>query len=292
MSERPALDAEGFTPPGALLSAWQLTSPTPLADTHTSRLYRVRRADVEPAVLKLLKPEGRHEQVGFAYLAWRRGLGAVRLLEQSEEACLLEDAGTESLAGLHRRTGDDGTLPILCDLLPLLHAPSAEPPPAELIPLERHFRCLFALAEQTGPHREMAGWAAAEARALLAGETRRIPLHGDLHHDNVLQGADGVWRVIDPQGLIGDPAYEVANIFGNPSGPHLFSPERVTVLANSFAPVLDCDPRRILGFAAAHAMVSVAWSLARPNDADALADIRERSAVAGFIRSLIGQHSV
>ncbi|WP_165220443.1 aminoglycoside phosphotransferase family protein [Affinirhizobium pseudoryzae] len=275
-----------------LLAAWQLTEASLLADTHTSRLYRVRRTDGTTAVLKLLKPEGRHERAGFAYLAWRDGLGAVRLLAQEEDACLLDDAGAQSLADLHEKEGDRTATPILCQILPLLHAPSPEPPPADLVPLERHFQSLFALADQDGPHRDMARWAARGVQDLIAGQTRPIPLHGDLHHGNVLKGADGDWRVIDPQGLIGDPAYEVANVFGNPSGAHLFAPERVAVLAEAFAPVLECSALRVLRFAGAHAMLSIAWSLDRPDDADALENIRERSAVAGLVRSLIEQQSV
>ncbi|MCO5730675.1 aminoglycoside phosphotransferase family protein [Rhizobium sp. SSA_523] len=272
------------------LTAWQLKAPRLLADTYTSRLYRVGRADGTGAILKLLKPEGQHERAGFVYLAWRDGSGAVRLLAQDADACLLEDAGATSLADLHAREGDRGATPILSALLPLLHAPSRQSPPADLVPLERHFRSLFMLAGTDGPHREMALWATEEARDLLASEARRIPLHGDLHHDNVLQGADRRWRAIDPQGLIGDPAYEVANLFGNPSGPHLFAPERVTALAQAFAPAVgSCSPARILRYGGVHAMLSVAWSLERPDDADAVTNIRERLAVAGFIRSQLAR---
>lgn len=275
-----------------LLTLWRLQSPRLIADTHSSRLYRVVRADGMSAVLKQLKPEGRRERTGFAYLAWRNGKGSVRLLAQQDDACLLEDAGTQSLAALHKAEGDEAANPILCQLLPLLHAPSPQPSPADLVPLERHFRSLFELASRDTEHREMARWAAAQARDLLDQQTRQIPLHGDLHHDNVLKGADGLWRVIDPHGLIGDPAYEVANIFGNPGGAHLFVPERVATLAQTFAPVLACSPRTVLRYAGVHAMLSIAWSLQRPDDADALENIRERRAVAHFVRSLIEQQSV
>lgn len=275
-----------------LLSAWRLHSLNLLADTHTSRIYRVQRDDGKGAVIKLLKPEGRHERAGFAYLAWRNGLGAVRVLEQDNEACLLEDAGAESLANLHKSEGDRAATPILCQLLPLLHAPSPQPPPADLVSLEQHFHSLFELAEQAGPHREMACWAAAEARELLSRQTRSIPLHGDLHHDNVFKGKDGVWRVIDPQGLIGDPAYEVANIFGNPGGSHLFASERVARLADDFAPMLECSPLTVLRFAGVHAMLSIAWSLHRPETPETVENIRERTTVARHLRSLIEQQSV
>ena len=34
-------------------------------------------------------------------------------------------------------------------------------------------------------------------------------MHGDLHQDNVIfDASDGIWKVIDPFGVIGDPVYE------------------------------------------------------------------------------------
>ena len=40
-------------------------------------------------------------------------------------------------------------------------------------------------------------------------------LHGDLHHDNILQNS-GSWLAVDPKGYIGDPAFEPAAYLCNP----------------------------------------------------------------------------
>ena len=41
-------------------------------------------------------------------------------------------------------------------------------------------------------------------------------LHGDIHHDNILDfGARG-WLAIDPKGLIGERGFDFANLFCNP----------------------------------------------------------------------------
>ncbi|MFM8454055.1 MAG: aminoglycoside phosphotransferase family protein, partial [Gammaproteobacteria bacterium] len=42
-----------------------------------------------------------------------------------------------------------------------------------------------------------------------------VLLHGDLHHDNILQNGND-WVVIDPKGVIGESAYEVAAFIRNP----------------------------------------------------------------------------
>ena len=50
---------------------------------------------------------------------------------------------------------------------------------------------------------------------LLQTSEADVLLHGDLHHDNILQNGDD-WLVIDPKGVIGEPAYEVAAFIRNP----------------------------------------------------------------------------
>ncbi len=50
---------------------------------------------------------------------------------------------------------------------------------------------------------------------LLKTAKTDVLLHGDLHHDNILQNGED-WLVIDPKGVIGEPAYEVAAFIRNP----------------------------------------------------------------------------
>ena len=50
---------------------------------------------------------------------------------------------------------------------------------------------------------------------LLQTSEADVLLHGDLHHDNILQNGDD-WVVIDPKGVIGESAYEVAAFIRNP----------------------------------------------------------------------------
>ena len=51
--------------------------------------------------------------------------------------------------------------------------------------------------------------------ALLASAEKTVLLHGDLHHENILKHGDG-WLIIDPQGFIGDPVFEVCAFILNP----------------------------------------------------------------------------
>jgi len=50
---------------------------------------------------------------------------------------------------------------------------------------------------------------------LCTDRSHDIILHGDLHHDNILE-SDTSWKVIDPHGYIGHPCAEVGPMFFNP----------------------------------------------------------------------------
>lgn len=144
---------------------------------------------------------------------------------------------------------------ILCDVIQTLHAVRPDLSPLE--PLGRRFAPLTS-ARLDGDLAE----AARIARDLLADPVPPVALHGDLHHDNILQGARG-WLAIDPKGVSGDPAYETANAFRNPEsmGESLYDPARIARLADQISHRLGSSPRRLFGWAAAHCALSTRWSL-------------------------------
>ncbi len=41
---------------------------------------------------------------------------------------------------------------------------------------------------------------------------RNLLLHGDLHHENILQNENGSYTVIDPKGVIGDPVFDLSRL--------------------------------------------------------------------------------
>ncbi len=248
-------------------SQWAVTDAIPIADTVTSRVYRVTLADGGSAVVKQLKPIGLEEELrGGDYLAWRGGIGAVRLLARDGGTFLLEDAGDVALLETLDKRGDDWATDTLIDVLGMLHSPSAVPVPADLEPLHQRFHSLFRLAdsrsEPDAARRSMIGEAAAEARVLLEDQHDVGPLHGDLHHENVLESARG-WVAIDPKGLIGDRAYDAANLFYNPLGRDdlRLDPRRIGGIAARFARRFGRERRTVLRYGFAHACLSASWHL-------------------------------
>lgn len=55
-------------------------------------------------------------------------------------------------------------------------------------------------------------------RVLWETYPRRVLLHGDLHHDNILLEQNGEYRIIDPKGVIGDPVFELPRFMLNEVG--------------------------------------------------------------------------
>ena len=97
--------------------------------------------------------------------------------------------------------------------------------------------------------------------SLLATTTKRILLHGDLHHENILRQGD-TWRVIDPKGFVGDPAYECAVSIYNPFPEILACPDIHIIIRNRvrmFAELLSLDERRIAQWAYVQAVVATCW---------------------------------
>jgi streptomycin 6-kinase len=97
---------------------------------------------------------------------------------------------------------------------------------------------------------------------LLSSMGEPVILHGDLHHENILSAERQPWLVIDPQGVIGEPAYETGAVLRNPMPDILKSPELKNVLkrrVDQLADELELDRKRILGWGIAQAVLSAWW---------------------------------
>lgn len=192
------------------LDRWKLEPDGEAILTRSSRLLPVRHRG-RPAMLKIACAI--EERRGAALMRWWDGDGAMPVLAHEGDALLLERApGTRSLATMARHGRDDEASRILCAVAARLHAPRPKPLP-ELVPLERWFAALWPGAERYGG---VIAEAARVARELLAEPQEPMPLHGDLHHDNVLDDGRHGWRAIDPKGLLGERGFDFANIFRNP----------------------------------------------------------------------------
>ncbi len=234
---------------------WGLRPVNSAIETRTSTTLKVAYAAGE-AALKCAKP-GIDEASAAGILKWFGGAGSVRLLRHDRGAMLLEWIDGSPLSDLVRDGRDGDAAEILADVACRLHAPRSKPL-AGVPSLERRMAPLLALRDTADP---LVQEAAALAGRLLETSNDKRPLHGDLHHDNILHHAERGWLAIDPKGVIGDPHYDLANALCNPvQHPEIVrDANRVETQARIFAGRLGLDARRLVSFAFCHACLAAIW---------------------------------
>jgi streptomycin 6-kinase len=248
--------------PEAAARRWSLTDLAPLATTPRADLWTARMPGHGTVVLKLLTPEGADEIVGARLLLWLDGAGAARLIAMHGSAMVIEHLPGPPLSDLVRQGQD---LAAARELARVACAIATRPGhrPSALEPLDRHLR---RLRDATAPWPDALRPSVARARelfrVLMATAPAQRPLHGDLHHDNILAAPRG-WLAIDPKGLLGDPAFDLANSFRNPFDRQDLArdPARARRVAAVHESVTGLPAARLLGWAAVLAVTSAGWNL-------------------------------
>ena len=240
------------------LERWKLTPDGAPIRTPAACLLPVRWAS-EAAMLKIVTLE--EAKRGNDLLAWWDGQGAARVYAMHADALVMECAlGSRSLVAFARNGRDDEATHILCDAVAALHAPRRKPPP-DLVPLDIWFAPLGAVARTHGGFLARAEEAAS---TLLATPRDVVALHGDIHHENVLDfGARG-WLAIDPHAVLGERGFDYANIFCNPdlgdaainvARDFAHFRRRLEIVAGRS----DIERRRLLQWILAWCSLSAAW---------------------------------
>lgn len=256
------------------MQRWQLQPDGQAFETHSSLLMPVRyRGDA--AMLKIAREQ--EEKFGGLLMCWWQGEGAARVLAWHEDGILLERAqGSRSLPQMVRDGDDRQATEILCQVVARLHAPRAEPLP-ELIPLHQWFNSLWPAAQAHGGMLRLSARVAAE---LLTSPREQTVLHGDIHHDNVLDFGERGWLVIDPKRLYGERAFDYANIFCNPNYGIATDPDIFQRRVVQICQLAGLERQRLLQWILAWAGLSAAWFMEDGEAADIDFRVAEQAALA------------
>ena len=254
-------------PYASYLTRWNLEADGDEIVTRAARLLPVRQAD-EPAMLRIATHAEAKD--GGVLLAWWDGEGAARVLEAEGDALLIERAeGGRSLAAMARSGQDDEATQIICDVIAELHAPRMKPLP-DLISLNDWFAALWPAAAK---HGALLAQSADAAQRLLTAQREIGALHGDIHHDNILDfGPERGWLAIDPNRLCGDRAFDYANLFCNPdmddpSQPVAVNPERFRQRLDIVVAKAGLERQRLLSWILAYSGLSAAWLIGDGDEA-------------------------
>lgn len=101
---------------------------------------------------------------------------------------------------------------------------------------------------------------------------QKVLLHGDLHHENILKDALGNWKIIDPQGRIGEQCLETGRFLLNEWGwfGGAGDLKHMTEGIDAFAKVLGESRRTIAISCFMDYAVSSCWSLEDGNGQEAI----------------------
>ena len=250
-------------PPAKVIAEFRISSPTFVVETAIANIWKVRREDGQYAALKVYKKKNMgNESAGFSFLGALDGSASARIFKYTRTTALIEWLSGPSLGDLSRTGQDRQAAKELVAVAKGIHYVSL-PLSFKLPKLECWFKALFLIdisPQCPMPARLNVLRSQELARELLSDQHDIRPLHGDLHHDNILLGDRG-YCAFDAKGVLGERAYELANAFRNPKGAETLvrDPERVRYQNRFWSEQFDVDQRRLLQWATVKCALSIAW---------------------------------
>ncbi len=259
---------------GVLAGRWALSPGDLLPGGNSSVVIRCTRSGGSPAVLKL-SPDLPvvAEQVATLRLFGAGGrVPAVLAADLAAGAVLLEliEPGTQA--------GSLQPPPTARDWASLLEALHMAPVPPDY-PTDLRAQCsgFFARIGGRVAEPEVGRWVSAadvalgaeRCQALLATESTRVLLHGDLHLANVLDGGPGRGLVaIDPRACAGDPCFDAVDYLLDGAGR-----DGVEARCTALAIASGLDEERLRAWCRAIAPIVAITRLRRPGAQQAVAEL-------------------
>jgi streptomycin 6-kinase len=196
-----------------LEASWRIEVGRPFDDATEAFVAEATLEDGTPAVLKLVVPRsGHHAADEITVLRLTAGEGCVRLLrdDAARGALLLERLG-RSMVQLGLPLAQ--RLEILCDTAARVWRPATGCGLRTGVEKGRwlidHLVALWDELDRPCSERAVAhAVACAESRIAAHDDERAVLVHGDVHQWNALE-ADGGFKLVDPDGLLAEPEYDL-----------------------------------------------------------------------------------
>ncbi len=240
------------------IETWQLSTPTLIAKTNTSHVYKVTYKN-NNAVLKIYTQSGRiHESIGPYFLQACHGNGVVDVYKFDDKACLLEFIDGPEVLSLVNEGKDDEATKIIAQILNKIHAAG--------IPIAHNFQTFEVHFDDLLNHAVDAPKIIHRGSKLLKSRLKNQIeihlLHGDIHHTNIMHHHKRGWIALDPHPVIGDRAYDYANTLHNPlKRPELTEDKnRILQQVKTLSDKTDIDPQRIIDYGFIHGCIASCWT--------------------------------
>ncbi|MFB5189317.1 aminoglycoside phosphotransferase family protein [Alicyclobacillus fastidiosus] len=247
---------------------FDLRLEAPFPNLTWNLVLQASRCDGTPVVLKMAVRKAELYRERTALHAYS-GRGGIQVLDADDDlgAVVLEraDPGT----ALSTIEDDDLATGIFCSVFRALHGEASTISSASgpLVPIEEHFSGIERYRQRhcKGNAEPLSAYwveRASECLAYLVSSTRdRVVLHGDLHHDNILQHRRGGWAVIDPKGIVGDRHFDtiqfLLNYIERDGDPYTVLTRRIGIISTA----LRLSARRIAMWGLARGVLEACWTI-------------------------------
>ena len=253
-----------------LATQWKLSHLEPLTDDLSYNFILAGFRETQPIILKIGLNFKEIEQEAKALRALTSPYTA-QVLEQDTTcgALLLERAIPGNTLNSYFPNKDTEAVKIVCDLIQKL--PKVIP---DLSPFHSDTD-RFSIIDRDGW--DIPSHILTKARSLksqlLATAPEPVLIHGDLHDGNIVHQGNH-WIIIDPSGMQGEIAHEIAGFICNPyesvfalPNAHEFIKNRILVSSQ----LLGIDPERIQRWCFLYVVWAWAWILQSGDDATEIA---------------------
>jgi streptomycin 6-kinase len=257
---------------------WGIALGEPYADVYPGNLvYRCTLRDGTPAVIKTEPDRGPDDEflTGLDALVFYAGRGMVRVLEVArDDRVVLMELVVPGETLWHAPI--DGALEAVASVMSKLRG---APPKGHSFPDVRAYQRAWPnhlrLYRGPGPiDADLFEIAERLFTELCDSAAEPVVLHGDLHYGNVLSSDREGWLAIDPKGVVGEPCYEVGDLFRNRVDELYGSSDPVRAMrrrVETVAARTGFDAERVRSWALAQAVLSEIWTAdepARAHDVD------------------------
>lgn len=245
----------------SLASQWNFNMLRPVENLSYNFVAEVE-FQTKIAILKIVPKAAYQLMAEVAWLEAHKKRTPVIFHSSSEiNACLMEKLEPgRSLKQLVKEGKDDEATRILSQVIldlqsyDVLHQESYQP-------LSEHIAAFALLRGYIDE--KIIDHARAVFTELCADSSNDIILHGDLHHDNILQQGTS-WYVIDPPGYVGDPCAEIGPLLYNPLDcfpEYMLKKNTVKRRLKILEEMLPFDIERIKAWGFCLALRSAAWDV-------------------------------
>ncbi|WP_019217275.1 aminoglycoside phosphotransferase family protein [Legionella tunisiensis] len=236
---------------------WQISGLKSLGNH--SYNYVLTGLQNEKAVVLKLNPDDTNLNKEAKALQAFAEFGVVALLDQMDDALLLECAVPGNSLKNYWPKREEDAIKIACKAIKKLH--QAPYPKEGIFPSIDEW--LAALDKEWDIPAIYLKQAREQKESLLKTRNETRLLHGDFHHDNILAHGED-WLLIDPKGVLGEQTYEVTTFIRNPMPELLDSERALAILQNRverMAVLLELDRQRIYKWCFVQTILSWIWNL-------------------------------